>query len=140
MKTNLRPANSKARAMLKKLQALAEQGIDGEKIVAQKKLARLKARFDFAAPETGETPDLFFGSFKRSTTARRIYFFGSNEFDVANSVKWAIESATRIPCVYRNGDLLAEATPGTANKLAEIAVHIALVFAPSFTNLARLTA
>jgi len=114
--------------MLKKLQALAEQGIDGEKIVAQKKLARLRARFDFSVPETDETPDLFSGSFKRSTTARWIYSFGGREFDVANSVKWAIESATRIPCVYRNGDLLAEATPRTANRLAEIAVHIAHSF------------
>jgi hypothetical protein len=32
MKTNLRPANSKARALFKKLQALAERGIDGEKM------------------------------------------------------------------------------------------------------------
>ena len=110
--------------MLKKLQALAEQGIDGEKISAQSKIARLKARFDFTVPDPAETPDLFSGSFKRSTTARRIYSFGGNEFDVANSVKWAIESATKIPCVYRDGDLLAEATPSTANRLTEIAVHI----------------
>jgi hypothetical protein len=31
MKTDLKPANSKARALLKKLLALAERGIDGEK-------------------------------------------------------------------------------------------------------------
>jgi hypothetical protein len=128
MKTNLRPATSKARALLKKLQGLAEQGIDGEKISAQNKIARLKARFDFNAPDPAETPDLFSGSFKRSTTARRIYSFGGHEFDVANSVKWAIESATKIPCVYRDGDLLAEATPSTANRLTEIAVHIAHSF------------
>jgi hypothetical protein len=91
MKTNLKPANLKARALLKKLQALAEQGIDGEKISAQHKIARLKARFDFTLPDPAETPDLFLGSFKRSTTARRIYSFGGHEFDVANSVKWAIE-------------------------------------------------
>jgi hypothetical protein len=34
MKTNLKPANSKARALLKKLLALAERGIDGEKTSA----------------------------------------------------------------------------------------------------------
>jgi hypothetical protein len=128
MKANLKPANAKARVLLKKLQALAEQGIDGEKTSAQKKIARLKARFDFSAPDPAETPDLFLGSFKRATKARRIYSFGRNEFDVANSVKWAIESATGIPCLYRDCELLAEATQGTANRLAEIAVHIANSF------------
>ena len=128
MRTIWRPANSKARALLKKLQALAERGIDGEKMSAQNKIARLKARFDFTVADPAETPDLFSGSFKRSTTARRIYTFGRNEFDVANSVKWAIESATKIPCVYRDGELLAEVTPGTARKLTDIADHIAQSF------------
>jgi len=124
----LKPANSKARALLKKLQALAERGIDGEKRSAQKKIARLKARLDFTAPDPAETPDLFLGNFKRSTTARWIYAFGRNEFDVANSVKWAIESTTKIRCIYRDLDLLAEATPATANKLTGIATHIAHSF------------
>jgi hypothetical protein len=125
MKTNLKPPTAKARALLKKLQALAEQGIDGEKLAAQNKIARLKARFDFTGPDPVETADLFSGSFKHSTTARRIYSFSGGDFDVANSVKWAIESATKIACVYRHGDLLAEAAPGTAKRLAEIAAHIA---------------
>jgi len=85
MKTNLKPANSKARALLNKLQALAEQGIDGEKISARDKIARLIARFDFTLPDPAETPDLVSGNFKRSTKARWIYSFGGHEFDVANS-------------------------------------------------------
>ena len=124
----MKPANSKARALLKKLQALAEQGIDGEKISAQNKIARLKARFDFTMPDSAETPDLFSGLFKRSTTARRIYTFAGNELEVASSVKWAIESATGIACVHHDNDLLAEATPRTANRLREIADHIANSF------------
>jgi len=52
MKANLKPANSKARALLKKLQALAERGIDGEKASAQRRVARLKARFDSTAPDS----------------------------------------------------------------------------------------
>ena len=44
---------------------------------------------------------------------------------MANSVKWAIESATRISCLYRDGQLLAEAKSGTAKELTEIAKHIA---------------
>jgi len=128
MTANLKPANAKARNLLQKLQALADRGIDGEKISAQRKIARLKARFDFSGTIPAETPDLFLGSFKRSTLARWIYSFGAHEFDVANSVKWAIESATKIPCVFRNGDLLAEATPATVNRLTDIAAHIAHSF------------
>ena len=128
MKTNLKTANPKARALLIKLQALAERGIDGEKTSAQKKIARLKARFDFTGPDLTETPDLFLGSFKHASTARWVYSFGGHEFDVANSVKWAIESATKIPCVYRGRDLLAEATPSTTNRLTDIADHIANSF------------
>jgi len=128
MKTDLTPANSKARALLKKLLALAERGIDGEKASAQRKIRRLKARFDFSAPDPAETPDLFSGTFKRSATARPIFSFGPNEFEVANAVKWAIESATRIQCVYRDRELLAEASSATARRLEEIALHIASSF------------
>lgn len=128
MKAELKPANAKAWALLEKLQALAERGIDGEKLSAQRKIARLKARFDFTGAGAEDTPDLFRGSFKHGTKARWIYSFNANEFDVANSVKWAIETATKIPCVFRHGELLAEAAPGTARKLEEIAGHIALSF------------
>jgi hypothetical protein len=124
----LTPANAKARALLDKLEALAERGIDGEKIVARRKIARLKARFDFSQPDQTGMPDLFSGHFKQSRTARKIYSFGAHDFDVANSVKWAIESAVKIPCVYRHGDLLAEATSSTARRLTEIAGHIANSF------------
>ena len=64
----------------------------------------------------------------RSRTARKIYSFEAHEFDVANSVKWAIESTTKIPCVYRHGELLAEATPDTAKRLKAISEHIANSF------------
>jgi hypothetical protein len=124
----LLPANSKARALLKKLQALAERGIDGEKLSAQKKIARLKARFDFSAPDPAETPDLFQGRFTPSTKAKRICSFGVSEFDIANAVKWAIESTTQISCLFRGGDLLAEATVPTAKRLTDIALHIAHSF------------
>jgi hypothetical protein len=124
----LTPANAKARALLKKLEALAERGVDGERIVARRKLTRLKARFDFSQPDETRTPDLFSGNFKRSRTARKIYSFGAPDFDVANSVKWAIESAAKIPCVYQHGDLLAEASSSTARRLTDIAGHIANSF------------
>jgi hypothetical protein len=125
VKTNLTAANAKARLLLKKLEALAERGIDGEKIAAQRKIARLKARFDFSLPDETQRVDLFFGHFKQSRTARHIYSFRPEDFDVANSVKWAIESAAKVPCVFRHGELLAEATPPTARRLTEIAGHIA---------------
>ncbi|HWX22708.1 MAG TPA: hypothetical protein VN578_22625 [Candidatus Binatia bacterium] len=128
VQVNRKAPNAKARALLKKLQALAERGIDGERISAQKKIARLRARFDFTVPAPDETPDLFSGSFKRSKTARPIYSFAADEFDVANSVKWAIETTTKIPCVYRGGELLGEANPTTARRLRGIAGHIAQSF------------
>jgi hypothetical protein len=114
--------------MLRKLQALAERGVDGEKLVAQRKIERLKARFDFGAPCAEETPDLFQGTYKRSNQTKWIYSFPQAEVDIANAVKWAIESATGVHCLYRDCDLLAEAAPGTANRLTRIAEHIGQSF------------
>jgi hypothetical protein len=138
MKANLKPANAKARELLKKLLALAERGIDGEKVSAQRKICRLKARFDFSGPDPAETPDLFRGRFGRSTTARPIYAFGPNEFEVANSVKWAIETATGVRCVHRGRELLAEASPPTARRLEGIALHIACSFRTLLDKLSAL--
>jgi len=123
-----KPASAKIQALFRKLQALVERGVGGEKAVAQRKLARLTARYDLSVPATNDTPDLFSGRFANSSAARRIYSFESNELDVANAVKWAIESATRIRCVHKGADLLAEATPATARKLVEISDHIANSF------------
>jgi hypothetical protein len=125
---NLKPATAKARALLEKLQALAEKGIDGERISAQDKIARLKARFNFSGVHPAQTPDLFSGNFRRARKARPIYSFKPTEFDLASSVKWAIESATKIPCLFRDGELLTEATAPTARRLREIADHIACSF------------
>jgi hypothetical protein len=125
---HMKPANAKIRALFRKLQALAERGMDGEKSVAQRKLARLKARYDFSVPAANDTLDLFSGRFASSSAARRICSFNTNELDVANAVKWAIESATRIRCVHRGADLLAEATPATARKLIEISDYITQSF------------
>lgn len=124
---HMKPANAKIRALFSKLQALAERGMDGEKAVAQRKLARLTARYDLSVP-ANDTRDLFSGRFASSSAARRIYSFNSDDLDVANAVKWAIESATKVRCVHRGADLLAEATPATARKLVEISDHIAQSF------------
>lgn len=72
--------------------------------------------------------DLFSGRFDRSSKGRPIHPFGSDEVDIANSVKWAIESATKIRCFYRGRQLVAEATPTTARKLQKIARDIASSF------------
>ncbi len=125
---NLKPANAKVWALFRKLQALAERGIDGEKTVAERKLALLKARFDFGVPDGDSVPDFFSGKFARSSKARRIYSFNRGELDVANSVKWAIESATKIDCLHRGSELLAETTPTAARRLNEICDHIAQSF------------
>jgi hypothetical protein len=128
VKKDLKSANAKAWAKLKKLEALAERGIDGERLVAQRMLKKLKARLDFSGPAPAETPDLFRGKFKGASQARHVYSFNQGELDVANSVKWAIEAATGIRCVYRGCDLLAEAAPGSAKQLTGIAGQIAVSF------------
>ncbi len=124
----MKPANAKIRSMFSKLQALAEHGVGGERVVAQDKLARLKARYDFSVPVAGDTPDLFSGRFAPSSTARRICSFENNELGIANAVKWAIESAAKVRCFYRGADLMAEVTPATARRLGEISEHIGTSF------------
>ncbi len=128
MSANLKPASAAARVLMEKLQALAERAAGGEKAAAQRKIARLEARFDFSGSDPSETPDLFCGSFKCSATARRVFIFGHQEYDVANSVKWAIESATGISCFFRGDELLAEANPSTTKRLTRIAGYVAQSF------------
>jgi hypothetical protein len=83
----MKPANSKVHALLAKLEALAAQGIGGEKVAAAKKLAWLKARFDFTKPDPTETPDLFAGRFRRGSIAVQIHRFESDEFDIVSGVR-----------------------------------------------------
>lgn len=126
----MKPANTKARALLAKLEAMAERGINGERDAAKAKLDRLKARFDFSASDPNG-PDLFKGSFQRSTNAQTVLADSTIAGDVLNAVKWALENETKISCLFRNGALLAEATPKTAATLATIAKTVA----HSFTQL-----
>ena len=136
----MKTANTKARALLGKLERLADPangGTPDEVAAAKRKLQRLKGRIDFTAPAPAETMDIFAGlKFKRHTgRAAHVHTFQPADFDVASAVKWAIEEATGIRCVFRGGALLAEATPGTANKLAKVALHNH----PELSNLARQT-
>jgi hypothetical protein len=125
---NGKPANAKIWTLFRKLQALAERGIDGEREVARRKLARLKARYDLTSPAVADTPDLFSGRFARSSSAKPIYAFRGNETALASSVKWAIEAATKVHCLHRGEELLAEATPATARRLRHISDHITQSF------------
>ena len=125
---NGKTANARVWALFRKLQALADRGVDGEREAARRKLDRLKARYDFTVPAAADTPDLFSGRFARSSTARPIYSFKRHEAALASSVKWAIETATKIRCLHRGADLLAEATPVTAQRLSQISNHIAQSF------------
>lgn len=120
------PPNRKPEAhqfkLREKLQALAKYGINGEKANAADKLARLEARYDFAAhPDPDAQADIFAGCFQRSTIAAQVFHFTEEQNDVAANVKWAIEHATGISCLFRDRDLYAEAAPSSADKLREIA-------------------
>ena len=139
----MKPANTKAHALLGKLERLADPangGTPNEIAVASRKLQRLKGRFDFTAPTPAETMDIFAGlKLKRKFgAAAHVHTFQPADFDVASSVKWAIETATGISCVFRGRDLLAEATPGTAKKLAKVALHITQSFQTLLDKLGRL--
>ncbi len=119
----MKPATSTARALLAKLTALAERGVNGEATAAKRKLDRLKRKFDFEAPDLTSTPELFAGVFKPAGAALRVRTFDRSQFDVANSVKWAIEQNTGIQCSFRGDglELYASAMPDTATNLGRIA-------------------
>lgn len=125
----MKPANSKVHALLAKLERLANPangGTPDEIDVATRKLQRLRHRFDFSAPLPGETMDIFAGLTPKRIVRRAVHVhtFQPGELDVANSVKWAIEQATGIPCIFRGEELRASASAATANKLAKVALHI----------------
>jgi hypothetical protein len=88
---------------------------------------------------TKAAPDSGFDSSRGDTgRAAHVHTFQPADFDVGSAVKWAIEKATGIPCVFRGGDLLAEATPGTANKLAKVVLHITQSFQTLLDKLSML--
>lgn len=146
----MKPANTRARALLGKLERLADpaNGATSDEIAAaQRKLQRLRSRYDFsrADPAEPELPDIFSGIHSRRPTERtsRVHTFEPSDFDIANSVKWAIEQATGISCRFRGGELSAATTAGTANRLAKVARHITRNFKAlleRFGNLQGVTA
>ena len=95
----------KARALLVKLQALADRGIDGEKSTAKRKLAQLKAKYDFALADAENKDDIFSGRYqtKRGATVRIATIA---EVEIGNFVKWAIESATGVAPPGSNGPVV----------------------------------
>src|ERR1051326_45117 len=139
----VKPASAKARALLGKLERLANPangGTPDEIQAARRKLQRLRGRFDFSAPDPGETMDIFAGirATRLSRRAAHVHTFQPVDFDIGNCVKWAIEKACGIPCVFRGDDLLASATAATANKLSKIALHIAQSFRTLLDQFTRL--
>ncbi len=119
-------ANTKARETRGKLEALAERGIDGEKVAAEKKLARFIARYDWTLPnpDLDQTKDLFAGTFAKLPGATGLLPFNQSEMDIGFFVLWAIRDTTQIPCSFRNGILVVETKGPTASRLADIALTI----------------
>jgi len=70
--------------------------------------------------------------------ADRIVGEAVGAFD-ASSVIWGIEAATKVRCLHRGAELLAEATPATARKLSQISDHIAQSFRALLTSSAPWT-
>ena len=120
----LKAPTPKARALLLKLQALAERGIGGEKSTAKRKLAQLKAAYDFALPDTENKDDIFSGRFQTKRGAS-VPVATIAEVEIGNFVKWAIEAATGIECAFRGHQLVAQANPRSARRLRSVATKIA---------------
>lgn len=131
----MKPADPRARALLGKLERLADPANNGtpdEIAAANRKLQRLRSRYDFTKPSPAEEDplDIFSAAFSKRTTQRttQLHTFEPADFDIANSVKWAIEQATGIPCSFQGGQLSAAVTAGAARRLAKIALHISESF------------
>lgn len=123
----MKPATERICLLRAKLQTLADRGVNGEKIAAQAKLKRLERVYDFSRPVL-RTEDIFAGVFRKSTVAAPVMTFTATDFDIVNSVKWAIEASTGIECLFRGGSLMAAATPETAQQLRGIATKVASSF------------
>jgi hypothetical protein len=129
-------ASNKTRALLAKLQALAAKpGTPDEGKAAEKKIAMLQKRYDFSQADISKD-DIFAGKFKRATLAAHIYKF-ADDYTVANAVKWAIEYSTGIKCVWHGEELLAEAVPSSADKLANIALSVSESFRELWNQFAK---
>jgi hypothetical protein len=140
----MKTPNAKARALLEKLQRLADPargGLPDEIAAANRKIERLKARFDFSGPAPSETMDIFAGINvnRRFRRAAHVHTFQQTDFDIANSVKWAIEKATGVQCFFEGDSLLVEAAASTARKLAKVALHIAQSFQALLDRFARVS-
>lgn len=129
----MKPATEKIHTLRAKLRALAERGVNGEATAAKYKLACLEARFDFNTPR--QVADLFAGKFKPATSAAPVGLDLATHGDCCDSVKWAIERGTGIRCLYRAGQLCAEATPATCARLETIARTIAENFTALWARL-----
>jgi hypothetical protein len=141
----VKPATAKARALLGKLERLADPangGPPGEIAAAKRKLQRLRSHYDFSKQDPGErdTLDIFSGIHLTRSARRtvRIHAFKTPDFDIANSVKWAIEQATGIPCNFRDGELSAAVNAATAKQLGKIARHITRSFETLLSQFGKL--
>ena len=113
------PATERAFDIRRKLVALVERGVNGEKLSAQRKLYRIENRFDFSKPVL-RTEDIFSDiKYERSPYLNPVCTI--EDMDAAISVKWAIEHGAGIPCAFKNSELNAQATPATASNLREVA-------------------
>lgn len=146
----MKPANAKARALLGKLERLADPangGMPDEIATARRKLQRLRSRFDFSKPDPADhaTLDIFAGLHRTRSTrvTAHVHAFEPADFDIANSVKWAIEQTTGIACSFRDGVLSAAVSAGNAQRLAKVARHITQSFKSllgQFSNVRGVTA
>lgn len=117
-----KPASLAAVALRSKLEALAERGVNGEATAAKEKLSRLLKRYDFTAVAARQG-DIFAGAFRPAAFATPIQRIA--DLDIGVQVKWCLEEATKIPCLFHGDQLCAQADGETACRLTAAANVIA---------------
>lgn len=125
-----RKASATAFRLRDKLDALARYGINGEKIAAQGKLDALIAKYDWTTdPRKQVQKDVFAGKFTPASYASQVFRFSEEDADIANAIKWAIQSRTMIQCVWRgHSELWAQADPSSTRRLTDIARTVSDAF------------
>lgn len=129
------PANTAARKLRAKLQALAAKGVEGEAASATAKLTRLEAKYDFAAPDP-DGADLFSEVVILRRGNQRDLTGVYRDGEIASFTKWAITAAFQVQTLIRvNRDNTFTLCAECAVESRKTLDHVSKVIRESFERL-----
>lgn len=133
-----------ARALYRKIKALADSGIAGEATAAKLKLERLCAKFDFSAPDDS-CADIFNGcNFPRDPVAREVVTIPLADTELSTFVIGAIANGLHVETCIRQKptdwttQILAHVPLGSLIHLSKIAEHVTTSFRGAWQAFAKL--